>query len=156
MIYTNLKFGKHKGMTLPQIIINDPDWFFWAMHKGIFRGPLADEAKSLNVKARYIKIPGRSEDNPLVADYMVDPDSGVLEDMQIVHEDEYMDNHGVQTYRRKVIDIGYVTEISKKDKVGRELLKNRLKHYLFGSSKIRLTAKMCEKFFDDNSNFIRS
>jgi hypothetical protein len=46
---------KHKGKTFPQIILQDPDWFFYMLPK--FYGNLADEAKSLAQKAQAIKIP---------------------------------------------------------------------------------------------------
>ena len=31
MKWTTLTFGKHDGKTLPEIIIKDADWFFWAI-----------------------------------------------------------------------------------------------------------------------------
>jgi hypothetical protein len=31
MIWTTVPFGKHQGKTLPQIVIDDPDWFFWIL-----------------------------------------------------------------------------------------------------------------------------
>ncbi len=35
MNWTIVEFGKYKGKTLPQIILNDADWFFWAYEKKI-------------------------------------------------------------------------------------------------------------------------
>jgi hypothetical protein len=32
-MWTIVDFSKHKGKSLPQIILHDPDWFFWAMKK---------------------------------------------------------------------------------------------------------------------------
>jgi hypothetical protein len=55
MRWSVVPFGKHKGKTFPEIILRDPDWFFWALPK--LYGKLADEAKSLAQKARAIKIP---------------------------------------------------------------------------------------------------
>jgi hypothetical protein len=54
MDWSALPFGKHKGKTFPEIILQDPDWFFWALPK--LYGKLADEAKSLGQKAQAIKI----------------------------------------------------------------------------------------------------
>jgi hypothetical protein len=29
--WLQLRFGKHEGKTLPQIVLSDPDYFFWAV-----------------------------------------------------------------------------------------------------------------------------
>jgi hypothetical protein len=56
MKWTEVPFGKHEGKTLPQILVSDPDWFFWMRPK--FYGRLGDEARDLARKATAIKIPG--------------------------------------------------------------------------------------------------
>ena len=55
MRWSVVPFGKHKGKTFPEIILQDPDWFFWALPK--LYGKLADEAEELARRARTIKIP---------------------------------------------------------------------------------------------------
>jgi hypothetical protein len=55
MTWTTVPFGQHIAKTLPQIILSDPNWFFWAAK--IFYGPLATEAEGLVTLARNIKIP---------------------------------------------------------------------------------------------------
>ena len=57
MVWSELKFGRHKGKTLPQILFSDPDWFFWAIDDNVFqnKGSLYSEAKDLDYKARNIK-----------------------------------------------------------------------------------------------------
>src|SRR4051812_30151531 len=57
MRWTILNFGKHAGRSLPEIILSDADWFFWALNKAILKGRLADEAAKLAQRARTIKIP---------------------------------------------------------------------------------------------------
>jgi hypothetical protein len=57
MHWTTLNFGKHAGKSLPQIIISDPDWFFWGVACGVFTGTFAAEAGDLVDKATAIKIP---------------------------------------------------------------------------------------------------
>ena len=46
MTWSLLKFGKHKGKTLPRVVLSDPDWFFWAINRNGFRnrGEIEDEA----------------------------------------------------------------------------------------------------------------
>jgi hypothetical protein len=55
MSWSPVPFGKYEGSTLPEIIVRDPDWFFWMVPK--LYGKLADEAEELARKARAIKIP---------------------------------------------------------------------------------------------------
>jgi hypothetical protein len=60
MAWTILTFGRHRGKTLPQVILSDPDWFFWAVDNDVFQGALATEAVDLEQKATAIKIPKRN------------------------------------------------------------------------------------------------
>ncbi len=50
MPWTELPFGKHKGKTLPQVVFSDPDWFYWAVEKNIFKSKdLKKEACGCNL-----------------------------------------------------------------------------------------------------------
>jgi hypothetical protein len=59
MTWSILRFGKHAGKTLPQVLLLDTDWFFWMAPK--LYGRLGEEAKDLDRKARGIKIPGPNQ-----------------------------------------------------------------------------------------------
>lgn len=52
-----MPFGKYQGRSLSEILIHDPDWFFWMLPK--LYGKLADEAEELARRAQAIKIPQR-------------------------------------------------------------------------------------------------
>jgi hypothetical protein len=71
MPWSTLPFGKYTGQTLPEIILADPDWFFWVLPK--LYGTLAKEARHLARKARGIKIPKRYGKN-LEVEYRYDCD----------------------------------------------------------------------------------
>lgn len=70
MAWTVVNFGKYKGKnkTLPQIVFDDPDWFFWALGVGAFCGPLEAEADRLADRAQRIRIPD-PDWRDLVAEY---------------------------------------------------------------------------------------
>jgi hypothetical protein len=59
MKWTVLNFSRHQGQTLAQNVLSGPDWFFWAVAKGVFKGRLASEAETLADRATRIKIPKR-------------------------------------------------------------------------------------------------
>ena len=61
--WTSLKFGKYEGNTLPWIILKDPDWFYWAFGKNLFRGRLDEEAAEAGRKSCSIKIPKSDPEN---------------------------------------------------------------------------------------------
>ena len=52
------KFGRYKDkMSLPEVVLHDPDYFFWASDTRAFHRRGFPEAGGLAEKARYIKIP---------------------------------------------------------------------------------------------------
>ena len=83
MAWSILAFGKHKGKTLPQFVFADPDWFFWAIESGVFRGNQRREAERIDARARAIRIPKNDKAN-LKAEYVVHPPTGKFGNMEIV------------------------------------------------------------------------
>jgi hypothetical protein len=159
MTWNPLRFGKHKGKTLPQVLFQDPDWFFYALKKGIFKKgtPLGREAEELNRKARRIRIPRGAlspskVERKAVAEYTFSH-SGVFGVLEIVPASQSL-HSGSPTIRREVIDLGIASERCPYDKLGNRLLIRQAKFILFGSSKYRMTRKRCEEFFGDDRNFV--
>ena len=57
-MWSVLNFGRYRGKTLPQVLLRDPDYFFWAAEDGALdRDGFADDACLLDYRARNIKIP---------------------------------------------------------------------------------------------------
>jgi hypothetical protein len=57
MHWSVVPFGKYQGKSFPEIIMQDPDWFFWVLPN--LYGKLGEEAQELARRARAIKIPPR-------------------------------------------------------------------------------------------------
>jgi len=57
MNYTEINFGKYRGKILPEVILEDADYFFFAYEKYYFEGTLAQEAHELYRRARSIWVP---------------------------------------------------------------------------------------------------
>jgi hypothetical protein len=72
MSWSVVPFGKYEGKTFPEIIVRDPDWFFWVLPK--LYGRLGTEARDLARKARSIKIPKRHR-RKFVVEYRFDVDN---------------------------------------------------------------------------------
>ena len=152
MAWTKLRFGKHKGKSLPQVLFADPDWFFWAIDESVFRGKIEKEAQEIYRKSRSIRIPQKRNEK-LVAEYAIHPPTKKFGNMEIVPASRPHHEGSTSTYRSKVIDLGIPRKIAAYDKFGCKLLISNVKYYLFGNSSLRMTEKKCEDFFDNDENF---
>ena len=154
MPWSIVSFGKHSGRTLPQIIFSDPDWFFWAIEKGVFKnkGSLATEAQEVYEKATKIKIPN-NENDELVVEYVVHQPTGKFSHFDVIPSSRPRHEGSSPTSRKKVIDISVPRQIADYDKMGCRQLLSSLKYYVFGNKSVRMTKKKCEDFFDTSNNF---
>lgn len=155
MSWSIVFFGKHKGKTLPQIIFNDPDWFFWAVENGVFKnkGPLAREAEGLARRAKTIRIPDAGGKRGL-AEYIIHPPTGKFSHMEIVSADQPEHEGSSPTFRAPVIDLSVPRAIARYDKLGCRSLLSSVKYILFGSKSTRMTQQRCEDFFNNPDNFL--
>jgi len=154
-VWDVVDFGKYrgKGKTLPQIVFEDPDWFFWALEEGAFKGDLATQAQEVGRKAQNIKIPG-NEKGELVAEYLIHAPTGKFSDLEVVPKAQPPHEGGSRTFRKDRIDLSFVHSIKGYDKSGGRLLVGSVKHIVFGAVRARLTRQRCEEFFDDPKNFL--
>jgi hypothetical protein len=155
MKWTTLNFGKYAGFSLPQVIMRDPDYFFWAFDEGVFqgRGRLADEAEDVASKAKAIKIPKPDPENWEVECRY--GDDGRFMELGFVPagEPSYCGYRNVS--RSAYIDLSVIRHSRTYDKRGCKYLLRDFCHLYFGDD-IRLTKRRCEKFFSRRRNFMRS
>src|ERR1035437_2556475 len=93
--WTALWFGKHKGMSLPQVMFKAPAWFFWAYDADVFRGKgnLQVEAERINRRAQAIRVPPGH-----IAEYVFHPT-----DFTFVRIDFELANTPPHTDRKSVV-----------------------------------------------------
>jgi hypothetical protein len=65
-----MPFGRYRGLTLPQVLFTDPDYFFWI--RGLLKGALAIEAERVARRACRVRIP-REPAEAFVVDYFFEP-----------------------------------------------------------------------------------
>jgi hypothetical protein len=148
MIWTTVKFGKHIRKNLPQIILSDPNWFFWAAK--IFYGPLATEAEVLERRARNIKI-RKSDPKKWEIEYRRDRDDRFL-GIEIVKADSHV--HSPLFERLPHLDLGFVRRGNVHDtRDCRRVIRDFRRLYFDG---LNLTKKRCEEFFEDANNFTKA
>ncbi len=144
--WSELTFGRYRGLTLPVVVLLDPDWFFWALERGGFRGRFGREAEEVAVRARAIKVP---QDRPPkhVFDHEYDSDGRFL-GFVIVSENSFKGRYAI---RLPYLDLSQVRALRTYDKRGCRRLHRALCRYFFPGQK--LTKRRCEEFFNDDDNF---
>jgi len=157
--WTIVDFGKHKGLSLPQILFTDPDWFFWALEEDAFsQSPsyaalLSEQAQELYRKARSIVIP-KKEGVTMMAENIYDPMTGRYDRLEIVPETRKAHEGASPTLRREVIDM-LLPRDSNYNKAGFRGLLEPLSRYVLGKDLTTLTKEDCEAFFENNANFVQ-
>ncbi|MBF0556386.1 MAG: hypothetical protein HQK96_17855 [Nitrospirae bacterium] len=155
MEWSELTFGKHKGKTLPQVMIIDPDWFFHLYNEGAFScnmGTIQEEAEAIFRRATSIRIPINNADEYCRIDYFHDQSTGKFNMMLIVRGVRSSKN-GTNTAISDVMDLSYPTLYGKYDKLGCKLMIRQVKGILFGNTKYTMSKARCEEFFNDKSAF---
>ncbi|MGN7714954.1 hypothetical protein [Agrobacterium radiobacter] len=60
IMWSEMPIGKYMGKTLPQLLLTDPDYFFWAMEQDdFFRGGLAKRQPTSSVTPAASRSPNR-------------------------------------------------------------------------------------------------
>src|SRR4051812_31931674 len=116
MKWTKLGFGKHIGRTLPQVLISDPDWFFWAVGKSIFKGLHAVEAAELMAKVTAIKPPFKKAKEWEV-EYRFERD-GPFRGFEFVEASQRPEYSPFVTFRQPYLDLSYLARRKRYDKGG--------------------------------------
>jgi hypothetical protein len=147
--WSEITFGKHEGKTLPQIVLSDPDWFFWALRQKVFRSPLAAEAKDIAYKICHIKIP-RPNPEDWKFEFICNSD-GKLLDLRLLRAEHAVYGH-LHRQVMGLLDMSWPRLWGGYGKSSCKLLLAAIRHYYFGGS--RLTRARCEAFFSNNANFV--
>ena len=154
MTWTVVDFGKYKdkGRILPQIVFDDPDWFFWAHEKGVFEGALKSEAEQIAKRARRIKIPQDGGERK-VAEYVIHWPRKRFGGIELVEASRPRPVRSSPTFRKDHLDLSVARLVAEYDKFGCKLLVREVKAILFGSQFARMTRQRAEWFFDNDENF---
>ena len=152
MSWTTIPFGKHRGKTLPQLIFNDADYYFFLYEKFYFHGDLEKEADYLYPRARSIKVPSKNGKKMLVQySFKYNAKSKRVEfaTMELIPDGSNIEGLNVSSW----IDFYVPRSRSHFDKTGYENFVMGLKSILFNNPVLRMYHNACEEFFDDEDNF---
>lgn len=155
MQWSRVEFGKHRGKTLPEIVFQDPGYFFWAVQEGVFRGrgALEHEARLIDQRARRIRVPPSSFGLPKV-EYVYGRFDGRFSHLMLVSPHTLPGDGDCRTFRRDVIDLSVVRGTRPSCKADGLALISSMKSIVFGDANHRMTRQRCAAFFSRDENFL--
>jgi hypothetical protein len=137
-MWSILTFGKHKGKSLPQILLSDPDWFFWAAERDVFRGRFAEEASLLEYGGCNIKIPKPNPQEWCVR-YYTDRNGRFAGFDLIELATNPLQLDSIEIWREDRLDLSVPRRFKSYDKLGSRLLIRQFKEYFFDRKATRLS-----------------
>ncbi|MFA6150980.1 MAG: hypothetical protein WC716_06660 [Chitinophagaceae bacterium] len=146
--------GKHEGKSIPQIILNDPDYFYWAIENDFFSSTklLLKQAEIVEQRASSVKIPD-NDDMSLEIEHIYHPPDNTYARFDLEPVTKPVHHGGSRAHRAKYLDFRTPRRRKGYDKAGYQLFLKSFKENILGNSKIRITKKIAEDFFSNPSNF---
>lgn len=150
-MWSEIDFGKWAGKvkTLPQILVTDPDWFFWALEKQAFKGIAAKQADTLARRARAIKLPVSYAKTHCVQHWLT-PD-GKYARFDLIDKTQGAHRGSSTEIRRVTLNLEFPRSMKDYDKLGCKLMMSSFKTYWFDGKPF--TKQRVEAFFSDPNNF---
>lgn len=152
-MWSVVNFGKwkNKGKTLPQILVSDPDWFFWAIEKDVFvkNKSLAREAKILNRRARRIKVPAKHAPKDTVQYWLTH--DGKFGRIDLIEATQPLHHGSSSELRKSYLNLYAPRSVKGYDKLGCKHILKGFRYYWFDDKPF--TKSKVEAFFADATNF---
>jgi hypothetical protein len=147
MSWSIVPFGKYRGNTLPGIVVQDPDWFYWMVPK--LYGKLGKEARDLARRIQAIKIPKPAAYRWAV-EYRYDCDQR-FRGFEFVRAGS--DFSCRWATRLPHLDLTWPLRQKRYDKRAGRIVIGEFRRQFFGEQR-RLTKQRCEEFFSNDDNFL--
>lgn len=145
-----LRFGRHSGKSLPQVLFVDPDWFFWAWREKKFLDQqLIAEADKLQHRATHINIPDNT-DGRLVVEYALHVDQKSLAYVRPV-EAQSPTLH--RRFRHPYFDLSWPSKHKLFGKRSAQVVVKAVKTHVLKDESAAMTRRRCEGFFENADHF---
>jgi len=155
MYWQTLNFGRYKDkMSLPQVVLHDPDYFFWGSDTLAFHRRGFPEARDLAYQARHITIPKPDAEDWCVL-YDFAPGTDIFNGFKIARTPAPVESPGILFVWEppSLLDLSVVYGCKRRDKVGNERLLRDFRLHYFGNEHVNLSRQDCEEFFENAANF---
>jgi hypothetical protein len=146
-MWSILNYGRYKDkMSLPEVVLHDPDYFFWASDTGAFAKRGFPEARGLAEKARHIKIPKPDGEHWGVQYSFARTDifqgSKLAQGPVLAKLFDEPDMEELPRY----LDLSVVYGSKRYNKIGNERLLKDFKFHYFGSENAHLSSRNAKRF----------
>lgn len=152
---TTIGFGRYETLTLAQVVLRDPQYFFWAHDRGHFnRCPclqrMADLIAYRATRIRVLALGGLER----AVGYRRRGPSGRLKGIRVCLPTAALYEQTEEwDYWSSAIDLSVAFRFGHYDKIGGRRLVKAVKEFAMGNRDIRLTRARCEAFFNEAANF---
>jgi hypothetical protein len=152
IFWTTVDFGMYKSaiLSIPEVILRDPDWFFWACENNAFPGHCARQVADLAQKEVNIKIPEQYRRHGAV-EYFYES-GGIFDDFDVVHSSD-QPSTGRKSTRSDRLDLSLPHACSQFAKEGSRGMMCTFRNLWFGDPGHVITKEEAEAFFEDPANF---
>ncbi len=146
--------GKYKGYTLPEILVKDPNYFFWLAEAPDWPVAIATEAKLLHWRATHIKLP-KKKGKKQAAEYV--RSGKEFGKLRVVPRGALKKSTPSAVERGKFIDLSVPRKYDSYDKDGSKRLVHTMWELLVDEFDDHglIIAERAEQFFADPKNFAR-
>jgi hypothetical protein len=147
--WEKLNFGRYEGLTLPHVLLKDPDYFYYMYDRGhLAQFPFTYEAREVAFKGRMIKILDDSKIKVEPITRHVSSGYDRFRHIIMKHRSLY------GAIDRLDLCVPYLTE--NYNKGGGRMMIRMLKLSHFGTTSYFLTRKRCDEFIENEDNFIET
>jgi uncharacterized protein (DUF3820 family) len=147
MYWSVVPFGKYQGKTLVEIVVQDPDRFFWMVPN--LYGKLGRQAHDLARRIQAIKIP-KSAARRWAVEYRYDCDQRFREFALVRVGSAFSCRWAT---RLPHLDLTWPLRQKRYDKRAGRIVIRDFRRQFFGKHS-RLTKQRCEEFFSNDANFL--
>ena len=154
MSWQKLKFGRHKGSTLPEVLFRNPGWFFYIISRKKYKDYKSRvEFDRILERACSVFTPEPFDPDSEV-EYYFDHIENKFHDFRIVPSSKPLGRKPFKCIRKSVVDFSVIFKNDPYDKRGYRFFLKTFKRYYFGNEKFSMTKEACDKFFDNELNFV--
>jgi len=145
-----LKFGKHAGKTLPELMFIDPGYFYWALSEQVFPAKYVEQATIVNCRMKHMLPPRPKPDK---WEFLIDLDAKKeFRDFEIVKlgSGDHGSERGRFRFRTQHLDLSIVA--GRPRAVCQKMI-SRIKAEFFSEAGASLSRPDFEKFILRDRNF---
>lgn len=150
MDWTELRFGKRKGETLPEIAFYDPYYLMWLLEEANLVDRLAFEARRIKRRISRIVLKTRKYGS---YEFVWDIDRWGYHGVRVARRVKPEDRQPHDGERTQFLDLAMLKSRGRFSKRDYELFCADIRKILFGDANHKMTRSRCEAFFNNPRNF---